>query len=139
MISNQYLEKIEILNREKVFQLNEDNLFHIGRGFADLGYEEFYVLDQFKLYSLYTKKITEFMLSDIDNFFYIPNLNILLAKFKELTDLKFNLFFDSLWVLEFNNLKRENINIQYLLIDSIVELLEIDINFNKPRSLKVEK
>jgi len=46
---------------------------HLGRGFADLGYEQFVVLPAEKILSLFTGDIIEFNPDQSDYFFVIPD------------------------------------------------------------------
>lgn len=52
----------------------------IGRGFADLGYEEFFFLPQNKLVSIYTGEASEYNPAERDFFFLVPNTKQLVAQ-----------------------------------------------------------
>ena len=51
----------------------------LARGFADLGYEEFYLLPANKLLSIYTAKTSEWSVEQEKHFFVVPDVNQLIA------------------------------------------------------------
>jgi len=52
----------------------------VARGFADLGYEEFYLLPQNKLVSIYTGESSQYNPTERDFFFLVPDTKQLIAE-----------------------------------------------------------
>ena len=52
----------------------------MARGFADLGYEEFYLLPQNKLVSIYTGENSQYNPAERDFFFLVPDTKQLIAE-----------------------------------------------------------
>ncbi|MDZ4785931.1 MAG: hypothetical protein SGJ02_07630 [bacterium] len=75
--SKSYLTKCESL-KQKGHEPNYEPGLHLGRGFADLGCEEFCLLTNNRLISLFTGTISELFDADRHFFFEIPTVSRLL-------------------------------------------------------------
>lgn len=80
--SNQYLEKCEKLKLGgALFEIKPGAV--VARGFADLGYEEFMLLENGKLVSLYRGNLSDFEDAN-DHFFRVPSAREMRLKIYEL-------------------------------------------------------
>lgn len=70
--SNEQLRKYESVKH--LFPTLEPG-HHIARGYADLGYEEFYLIPGGKIISLFTGKVAELKAEHIQFFFVIPTVD----------------------------------------------------------------
>ena len=98
----------------------------VSRGFADLGYEEFYLLPSNKLLSIYTAKTSDWLKEHQKFFFAVPDADQIISAIRqELIDVKVNLSGIEWQVVLKNNHKAvENTgsSIINLLIKSYLEL-----------------
>ena len=120
--SNDFLKNCETLKNKGIeFEIKAGQ--RIARGFADLGYEEFYLLPNNKLVSLFTGKISELQENHKNFFFVVPTIDDLLTKLALLNIQVEKLLFndDDQWQLTYNNEKYHNNNLYSLLINILIK------------------
>lgn len=79
--SNKFLEKCEFLKLKGVLFETKPGVL-IGRGFADLGYEEFLLFENYKITSIYRGNTSDFN-DEKDHFFRVPTVKELRKKIFE--------------------------------------------------------
>jgi hypothetical protein len=86
-MSNLYLQNEQLLSCERLRDLGFPQVFeagsHIGRGFADLGYEQFVLLPNQQIMSLFTGHKNNFPEEQRNFFFLIPDINDLVNYLEE--------------------------------------------------------
>lgn len=117
--TNTYLKLCqELKNRGIEFEIEAG--VRLGRGFADVGFEEFYLLSENKMVSIYLGTVTEFRKEQSGFFFVVPEteelLDCILRKNIELDNLKFNS--DTGWSCD--EYQSDNLNI--LLINILLDI-----------------
>lgn len=77
--SNKFLKECEAL-QQAGWKPELYSGMRVARGFADLGYEEFYLLPQNKLVSIYTGESSQYNPAERDFFFLVPDTKQLIAE-----------------------------------------------------------
>ena len=98
----------------------------VSRGFADLGYEEFYLLPANKLLSIYTAKTSDWLTEHHKFFFVVPDTDQLVQAFQA-ANLQVEISFQqSEWLVKLSDqsqeVKQSGVNLTDLLIKSYCKL-----------------